>query len=54
MFDLENKNPSRDKLEEEERKPKYELVEAFPVLGLIASVLFILACLYLPHVHPIW
>jgi len=54
MFDLENRNPSRDKLEEEEQKPEYELVEAFPILGLIASVLFIMLFLSFPHTHPIW
>jgi len=54
MFDLENKDPSRDKLEESEQKAGYEIVEALPLLGLIASVIFIALFLYLPHTHPIW
>lgn len=54
MFDLENKDSSKDKQEEFERKPEYELVEALPILGLIASVLFIAIFLYMPHTHPIW
>lgn len=54
MFDLENKDPSKDKQEESDRKPEYELVEALPILGLIASVLFISIFLYMPHTHPIW
>jgi hypothetical protein len=49
MFDLENKDPSRDKLEEEEQKVEYELVEALPILGLMASVVLIAIFVYLAH-----
>lgn len=49
MFDLENKDPSRDKLEEQEQKVEYELVEALPILGLMASVVLIAIFVYLAH-----
>lgn len=49
MFDLENRDPSRDKLEEAEQKVEYEIVDALPILGLMASVALIAIFVYLAH-----
>jgi hypothetical protein len=45
----ENKIDHKSKWQEEEDKIKFEAVEALPVLGLLASVLFITIVVYLAH-----